>query len=720
MQDVARWTPLAFSILAVAAAAAAHEPLPEPAPPRLALALSGGGARGLAHIGVLRAFEEAGLPIDAIAGNSMGSVVGSIYASGRTPQELEAIVRSLDWAALFSGRPDRRTIPLAARVETYAATFGVGYGKGLELKGGLLEDHYINRFLIEQLAAAGWAAGGDFDRLPVRFRAVAGDLDTGEQVVMGHGDLALAVRASLSIPVAFEPVLWEGRRLVDGLIVNNLPVDVAKAFGAAVVVAVDIGSPPIEPWESRSMIGVAAKVNDLLARRRYLDFAAEPDVLVRPDLGGHKSTDYSGEDALIQAGYEAGLAAVPAIRERLAAAGVSDLAPRSRPTPLRLEGAPLAAVGIVGSERVSQELAQRLLGLPPGPHWTMERGLAALDRLDASGLFGTTWLSFERQQDAVGVEVRVRDAPQRRIEINGGYNEWARARGAVRLSNRNALGFGEQLELLAAASEAETRLQGSFRGARVFVAGLGFRISASTVDDRPRYFDAEGDEVNRGHFSRDGGEVALRSTVPRWALLEAGLRFGRVRTHERAGIDAIEASDQEGLVFARLEADTLDDLAWPEEGRRLALRGEWSLTDLGADLSYWQASGEARRAFGLGARTTVQIDVRGGFSGGDLPLYEQYRAGGAALPGYREEELKGAQALTASLGLRHVVAGQLRVFVRGGVGNVFARVEDITADDLRYGATIGLYHPTPLGPVAAEWGVRKGGGTVGMLSIGWN
>ena len=190
---------------------------------RLALALSGGGARGIAHVGALRALEEAGIPVDALAANSMGAVVGGIHATGGTSSEIEQIVRSMDWASLFSGRPDRRTLPVARRNDRYASAAGVTFDwKKPRLPGGLLAEHRINRFLIENLSAAGYAPAATStasrpvpsDRRRSRHRRPGGP---------GEGDLALAVRASMSIPLVFPPVDWEGRKLVDGLIVNNLP-----------------------------------------------------------------------------------------------------------------------------------------------------------------------------------------------------------------------------------------------------------------------------------------------------------------------------------------------------------------------------------------------------------------------------------------------------------------------------------------------------------------
>jgi NTE family protein len=690
--------------------------------PRLALALSGGGARGIAHVGALRALEEAGLSVDAIAANSMGAIVGGIYATGRNAGDLEAIVRSMDWASLFSGRPDRRTLPVGRRTDRYASTAGVSFDwKTLRLPRGLLAEHRINRFLIEHLAPAGYAAGGDFDRLPVPFRAVAGDLATGGAVVLSKGDLALAVRASMSIPLIFPPVDWQGRKLVDGLIVDNLPIDVARTFGGAVVVAVDVSSPPLEPSEYESALGVATQVSELLTRRRYRDFEAAADVLVRPDLGKHSSTDYSGLDDLIRRGYEATKASLPAIREKLAAAGVADLGPRrAAPTGPALEGAPIREVKVVGNERVSERLARRAFNIPLGPGYLMGRGLRAFDKVDATGLFDRTWLEFEPAGDGVGIVLRVTEAPANRAEVGLGYTEWERARGSIRLRNQNTFGFGEQVELLLAGSDAETLAQVSLRGERLLVVGLGHRVTAYTGRDKPRYFDDDGDEINRARFGRDGVDLALHTSLERWGLVEAGVRFGRVVVHPEAGLDFAEATDQVGAVFGTLVLDALDDLAWPEHGRRLTVRGEWSLGGLGAERRYWRAQAEGRVGRSLGTRLVAQADALAGFSGDDLPPYDWYRVGGVELvPGYHHEELKGAQALAAALSLRYRLAGQMRLLVRGGAGNVFARPADISFRGLRWGIGVGVYHPSPIGPVSLELAVRDGGGTLASLSVGW-
>jgi hypothetical protein len=200
------------------------------------------------------------------------------------------------------------------------------------------------------------------------------------------------------------------------------------------------------------------------------------------------------------------------------------------------------------------------------------------------------------------------------------------------------LGFGEQLELLAAASDAEALLWASLRGDRLFLPGLGYRVRGGWTRDKPRFFDEEGDEINRGRFERESIEAALVSSFGRWGLAEAGARFGRVETHPEAGLDMTESLDQVGALFGRLVVDTLDDLAWPERGRRLAAHGQWSLASLGAERRYWRLEVEWRIARPL---ASPDGPVTGGRLGRRPARLRWYRLRGVELlPGYRHEELK--------------------------------------------------------------------------------
>jgi NTE family protein len=694
------------------------------APPRLALALSGGGARGIAHIGALRALDEAGIPVDAIAANSMGAVVGAVYAAGATAAQLDDIVLSLDWSTMFSGRPDRRLVPVARRQDRFGSFAGVDFSwRDLELSGGLLAEHRINRFLIEQLAPAGYAAGNDFDLLPIRFRCVATALDDGERVVLARGDLPRAVRASMSIPVAFRPVDWHGRPLLDGLVVDNLPTDVARDLGAAVVVAVDIGSPPLEPEDYESALGVASQVTDLLTRRRYEDFAADPDVLVKPDLGDHSATKYSDFAPLIQAGYEAMKEAIPEIRARLTAAGYEGtLTRRTLTGPRRvLEGSTIAEVEIRGNEHVRERVLRRTFNIPIGPGFDLAAGLRALDRVEATGLLRHAWMEFEPVPEGLRVVLLAEEAPPNRVEVGAAFTEWEKARGVLRLLNRNTFGFGEQTSLLLVASEADVGGELALRGDLAFLEGLGYRADARVLTEKPRFFDEEGEKINRAEFERRSLDLALQVSVERWGLLEAGLGVGQVNTREKPGIDLPNAEDSVRMLFAGIVADDLDSLFWPRSGQRLAARGWWNLDGMGATRPFWRVEGEARIGQRLADRVTLQLDAFAGLSGDDLPVYDWFRIGGPYLiPGYHREELKGAQALAGAAAVRYRVVAQLEVLARVGAGNVFARRSEIGLDDPRWGVGVGVVYGSRVGPLALELGWQDGGRSLLSASLGWN
>src|SRR5688500_14741575 len=285
------------AVLALVALVSSWAPPPAAAPtqPRLCLALSGGGARGLAEVGVLQALESAGLHPDCVAGTSMGALVGSLYAGGYSPAEMETIVGSLDWQSVFSDRPERPLVPLALRLDDTPPVARLAVrGRRFRLPPSRDSDYRTNRLLFRLLAEPGFRSGGDFDRLRLPFRAVATDLESGERVVLGSGSLVRAVRASLSSPVRLVPVRLDGRLLVDGGLVDNLPVAVARQLGADVVVAVDVRSPALRPRPGDSFVDTTAVVVDLLMRERNEKLADSADVLLdlRPGLGGITETAY--------------------------------------------------------------------------------------------------------------------------------------------------------------------------------------------------------------------------------------------------------------------------------------------------------------------------------------------------------------------------------------------------------------------------------------------
>src|SRR5262245_54895750 len=294
--------PLCLLLLAQAVPAAEGER------PRVGLVLSGGGARGAAHVGVLKVLDEMRVPIDAIAGTSMGAVVGGLYASGMSAQEIETLISSLNWQDAFRDRPPREE--LGFRRKQDERNFLVRYALGFTREGFVLPPGLVQGQKLEQVlrnAALPVAEIQRFDRLPIPFRAIATDLETGQAVVMDSGDLVTAMRASMSAPGVFAPSQRDGRLLVDGGLVDNLPVDVARAMGVDVLIAVDVSFPLQTRDELTSPLDVTNQAFAILIRsrtREQRDRLTPADIIIEPPLGRFESADFSRVPQALRAGED--------------------------------------------------------------------------------------------------------------------------------------------------------------------------------------------------------------------------------------------------------------------------------------------------------------------------------------------------------------------------------------------------------------------------------
>jgi len=277
--------------------------------PRVCLVLSGGGARGIAHVGVIKALEEMRVPIDCIAGTSMGAVIGGLYASGMTASRIDETIRSVDWQEAFRDAPPRRDLTFRRKQDDrnflVRLPLGVKHGH-LLLPKGFIQGQKLEETL-RQLTLP-FSNTTDFNQLPTPFRAVATDLVTGAAVLLDKGDLAIAMRASMSAPGVFAPVEYQGKLLVDGGLAENLPIDVARAMHADVLIVSDV-SYPLQPREALdSALSISNQMLAILVRKdadRQRATLGPGDVLVEPLLGGASSTNFSVPSSTITAGEDA-------------------------------------------------------------------------------------------------------------------------------------------------------------------------------------------------------------------------------------------------------------------------------------------------------------------------------------------------------------------------------------------------------------------------------
>ncbi|MBO4970502.1 MAG: patatin-like phospholipase family protein, partial [Pseudomonas sp.] len=278
--------------------------------PKVGLVLSGGAARGLAHVGVLKALEEQGIHIDAIAGTSMGAVIGGLYASGYKIDELEKLALSIDWQEALSDAPEREDVPFRRKQDDrdflvkQKLSFRDDGSLGLPL--GVIQGQNL-ALLLESLLAHS-SDIRDFDKLPIPFRAVATDIVNGEKVVFRKGHLPQVIRASMSIPAVFAPVEINGQLLVDGGMVDNIPVDVAREMGVDMVIVVDIGTPLRGRKQLNTVFDILNQSITLMTRSNsevQLASLKPDDILIQPALASYGATDFGRSLDIINAGYRA-------------------------------------------------------------------------------------------------------------------------------------------------------------------------------------------------------------------------------------------------------------------------------------------------------------------------------------------------------------------------------------------------------------------------------
>lgn len=284
-------------------------------PPCVGLVLGGGGARGIAHVGVLKVLERERIPVCAIAGTSMGAIVGGLYAAGYDAGELERLLSSIDWADMFVDSPPRAQLPMERKQEDFRHLLDleIGYRDGrLSIPAGLVRGQKL-MLLLRRLTLSTWRAQ-DFDQLPIRFRAVAADIVTGRKKVFADGDLAVAIRASMSVPGAFAPVRVGGQLLVDGGMAENVPVDELRAMGAHPMVVVDVGSQLLrEGALTNPAVVLDQVITALMAEKtaRSLTTLGEADLLLQPALGDITAADFHRAADAVAIGERAAEAQLP-------------------------------------------------------------------------------------------------------------------------------------------------------------------------------------------------------------------------------------------------------------------------------------------------------------------------------------------------------------------------------------------------------------------------
>ncbi len=704
--------------------------------PRVGLVLSGGGARGGAHVGVLRALEELNVPVDFIAGTSIGAVIGGFYASGMTADDIEGVINSLEWEAAFLEDTPRelRSFRRKREDDLFLVDERPGFNnREFQLPLGIVQGQIIDLIMTETTLAA--VQVRDFDSLPIPFRAVAADIATGEAVVLGDGNLSNALRASMSVPAVIAPVEIDGRLLVDGGIAMNLPVEVAIEMGADVVIAVDVSAPLIERDALDSVLDVTAQLTTLLIRNGVLqqvEQLRENDLLLTAELEEQfGSTTFESMADTIPFGYELAMENDAALRRLSLDPG--DYAAH-RAARLGLTPEPPSQVDFVrinNDSIISDRVIERYLAdIEIGGPLDLQRIETAINRIYGLGLYQNVRYEFVEENDETGLVLDLDERSwgpaytQLGLQFNASGNQDVLF-GVSASYLRTALNPKNGEWRATAAVGAQPALYLDYH--QPFgPAGRFFFAPSLNFDSRLLNFFEDGDRITEARVKTAALELAIGREFDAWGEFRVGLRRITGDVDIKVGQRGVlpEGPFDRGEFFARLSADTLNDVAFPRSGLNAVLEWRGSRPDaLSADFDFDQLSFSASFAKSWERYTllsTIRYDTT---MNGVAPLTSEFRFGGLFDMSGLGRQMLSAQnvgRIGASFYRQVNDLALFPAFVGASLeyGNAWATRDEISFDDALLGGSIWVGIDTPIGPVYGAYGRTRDRDSAFYLVLG--
>ncbi len=733
-----RWRPLVpFLCVLMAPSLAAGQAPDDPAVaerPRVGLVLGGGGARGAAHIGVLKELERLRVPIDAIAGTSMGAIVGGLYASGMSADELEALVASLDWADALSDEPNRENLSFRRKQDEREVPIDLKVGiQGTDfvLPKGAIQGQKLDLLLRDLTRDV--AHVSDYDDLPIPFRAIASDIEHGEPWVMGTGDLARSIRASMSVPAIFAPAVVDGRLLADGGLVGNLPIEVMQGMDVDVIIAVDVAFPLYSRDNLDSALTISEQIVTILIgkeTRRQVGLLDDDDILIRPELGEYSSSDFDNITDTVEPGVQATREYADQLAGLALDTGAWDryLAERSRP---HTEETDLAFVRIVHDGTLATDVLESRLTVAPGDPIDHEVLARNADILFGLQVYEQVSYRLVDEAGRTGVEfdarsrTRAPDMLRFGIALENDFEGSTAFNLSVRMtrSGINPLGAEWRNDLtLGTNSRFQSEFYQPLRFApRWFVAP---RISAeqTNVDQ------FAGDEpVARYRLTEAEAGLDIGRELARFGEFRIGLFRGLGEADLQIGEPGLGDIDFDvGGAHARLRFDTLDDAFFPRHGLLGDLRWVSLSERLGASYesetlegTFTAAASRGRNTLQLGLEYATTIESSG------EPLNQFTLGGFRRLSGLETDALSGPHLALARLVYyrrfgESVSPLDVPVYLGMSVetGNVWQNRADMAFSSMLWSGSVFAGFDTLIGPVHIAAGYTEESRTSFYLFVG--
>jgi NTE family protein len=691
--------------------------------PRIGLALSGGGSRGAAHIGVLRFLEEYHVPIDYIAGTSIGAIVGGFYAAGLSVEQIEDVVAGVSWEDAYDDRIPRkdRSFRRKRDDDLFLIKSRPGFSDGeLKFPPGILDGQKIDLLFKRHFGAR--RVPGDFSQLAIPFRAVATDLATGEQVVLKEGSLAEAIRASMSIPVLIAPANTDGRLLVDGGIANNLPVDVVRDMGADIVIAVDVSTPLMPREELDSIISITDQLSILVTRRsteRQIATLGDGDILIVPELDGITSSTFGKTSSIVERGRIAASGHRRRLQELAMNASGYDLKLKARLD--SRSGMPVIhAMRIDNQSTVADRLIESYLNVEMGEPLDSDALSRDLSRVYGLELFSSVTYEVIEQGAVNTLVIRAKERSWGPNYLQfgasfaddfGGDNKFSLTVAYTRMPINSRGGEWRTIARFGDQSQIATELHQPLDYAGEYF----FHSRISLLERFVNVFDTQGEITSQFQLSGKQGSLFAGREFGTWGALSAGIRRFHGHTQIRIGDPLTPQQKFDGGEFlVRFAWDELDNLFFPLSGTWGSIQYLGSRQSLGSDDSFEQIGLEAGVALPRGRNTLTLKVILNSTKDDDAPIHNLFRLGGfGRLSGYQIDELSGQHSGLLSADYRRRIGrfNLLPMYLGLSLeyGNVWQTRSDFRFDNGLWAGSLYFGLDSFFGPVYLGYGLAEGG-----------
>lgn len=678
--------------------------------PKIGIAFSGGGAKGLAHIGVLKVFEEEGLQAEIVTGTSMGSIIAGLYAMGYSPAFLENMAMNVDWFDVFRETVDRKYLSMDQKMyrDRYLLAFPV-YGGKAQLPSGLIKGQKIHRLFYELT----WPVIeiDDFSDFPRDFSCVATDIATGEPYVIDSGSLADAMRASMAIPTAFAPFNMDGRKLVDGGLVRNLPSLDADALGADIVICIDVSTDLVGADSLRSLLEITDQTINILMRSTMDEQQEHCDLYIKPDLGTTGTLDFDNIPYIIEQGEKAARAHIEEIRAIVKRTG-GFREPHDQMEKTPVTSIEITEVRLDGLSEMSSSFVSSLLGIKPPVSVTADDIDKALQRMYSTGNFSRISYRFQQEENGKTLILEIEEEMPDYIGLGLRYDTRWSFSALLGARMIGLLGRGSTLSLEMIFSRRVDLL-----GMYTIDAGLGRwlrpGIAANYVDDYIEVFE-EGERTSRYGVRAGGAGIFTETDFGYYfrCVVGAGGEWYSIRPDIAPAGTGTEAGS---LFFLGGDfwIDTLDRSWMPRKGLKLRASGQYIPEMSVNNDSYSRAYAQAIAAIPLHSRVTLRGSFLYGITGGGKPLpHHRYYLGGimswfdyfgernVSFFGYEPFEFSGANAYLAGADLQIEITSRWLIAGHFSMGAAEDDRNQVFKSENTYTGGAGtIAYDTPVGPV---------------------